>query len=86
MASISRCFCSTSKKPPQVAGALLDILDVIESLGSDHVGKVKRSSRQTRTARARENFFLRGRARPARAGLTTLAPGAVRFDARRRVG
>jgi hypothetical protein len=36
MASISRCFCSQSKKPPQVAGALLDVLDVIEGLGGGH--------------------------------------------------
>jgi hypothetical protein len=36
IASISRCFCSQSKKPPQVAGALLDVLDVVESFGSDH--------------------------------------------------
>jgi hypothetical protein len=36
MASISRRFWSTSKKPPQVAGALLDIVDVAEGLGGDH--------------------------------------------------
>jgi hypothetical protein len=33
MASISRVFCSTSKKPPQMASALLDVLDVVEGLG-----------------------------------------------------
>jgi hypothetical protein len=33
MASISRCFWSTSKKPPEVPGALLDVLDVVEGLG-----------------------------------------------------
>jgi hypothetical protein len=36
MASISRRFWSTSKKPPQVAGALLDVVDVAEGLGGDH--------------------------------------------------
>jgi hypothetical protein len=38
MASISRRFWSTSKKPPQVAGALLDVVDVAECLGGDHDG------------------------------------------------
>jgi hypothetical protein len=38
-ASISRTFWSTSKKPPQVAGAFLDVFDVIEGLGRDHEGK-----------------------------------------------
>jgi hypothetical protein len=33
IASISRRFWSTSKKPPQVAGALLDVLDLVEGLG-----------------------------------------------------
>jgi len=37
MDSISRCFWSTSKKPPQVAGALLDVLDVRKGFGSNHV-------------------------------------------------
>ena len=36
IASISRRFWSTSKKPPQVAGALLDVLDVVEGLWGDH--------------------------------------------------
>jgi hypothetical protein len=36
MASISRRFWSTSKKPPQVAGALLDVVNVAEGLGGDH--------------------------------------------------
>src|SRR5271166_5646734 len=38
MASISLRFWSTSKKPPQVAGALLDAVDVAEGLGGDHGG------------------------------------------------
>src|ERR1017187_8234828 len=38
MASISRRFWLTSKKPPQVAGALLDVVDVAECLGGDHDG------------------------------------------------
>jgi hypothetical protein len=29
MASISLRFWSTSKKPPQMAGALLDVLDLV---------------------------------------------------------
>jgi hypothetical protein len=41
MASISCCFCSTSKKPPEMAGALLDVLDVGKGLGCDHGGKGK---------------------------------------------
>jgi hypothetical protein len=36
MASISRCFCSTSKKPPQVAGALLDVFEAGKGFGGDH--------------------------------------------------
>jgi hypothetical protein len=36
MASISCCFCSTSKKPPEMAGALLDVLDVGKGFGCDH--------------------------------------------------
>src|SRR5882724_5889283 len=35
-ASISRVFWSTSKKPPQMAGSFLDVLDMVESLGRDH--------------------------------------------------
>jgi hypothetical protein len=36
MASISRCFCSTSKKPPQVGGAFLDVVEAGENFRCDH--------------------------------------------------
>ncbi len=48
MASISRRFWSTSKKPPQVAGALLDVLDLVEGLLGGHGGlQLKRGTGPT---------------------------------------
>jgi hypothetical protein len=52
IASISRSFCSPSKKPPQVAGALLDVLDVVEGLRGNHTGE-EAGNRAGRKAQAR---------------------------------
>src|SRR5690606_30104321 len=73
-ASISRCFCSQSKKPPQVPGALLDVLDVVESLRCDHVKNERecafgKSTRpQTRDRKQRRSSARRRRVvmRPGR--------------------
>src|SRR5262245_38390196 len=76
IASISRCFCSTSKKPPQVASALLDVLEVREGFGCDHRATIA-ANRSLR----RKGFFplqLRRHAEVDHAALLDLVPGVVR--------
>ena len=65
IASISLRFWSTSKKPPQVAGALLDVLDVVEGLWGDHGGLNENPSgpNRKRTSCGRRPLAPRPRAR-----------------------
>jgi hypothetical protein len=54
-ASISRRFWSTSKKPPEVSGALLDVLDVVEGFGRDHIGGANKTLSGPDRKRTRSN-------------------------------
>src|ERR1700694_4137219 len=67
IASISRCFGSTSKKPPQVAGALLDVLEVGKGFGCDHgrlppLAGAPASQAESHSGRRRQKAARGGRA------------------------